>query len=75
MTLFVFSVLECQAFIVPKNGSLLDHASSFLNGDIQTITCDTGFRAIRPTTITCTEIDAHSAEWQPAPDPSTCGRS
>ena len=73
-TIHIVSVPECNAFTAPQNGAISDLASSFIAGEIQTILCDEGFRAIKPTTITCTEIDAFSTTWQPAPHTKTCGK-
>ena len=67
-------VPECHYFSAPPNGAISDPALSFIGGDIQTITCNTGFRANSTTTITCANLNANSAEWQPAPGLTTCGK-
>ena len=40
---------------------------------MQTITCNDGFRANGATTLTCMNLNANSAEWQPAPGLTKCG--
>ena len=74
MWFIFFLVPECHNFTVPPNGAISDPALSFIGGDIQTITCNTGFRANGATTITCMNLNATSAEWQPAPGLTTCGK-
>ena len=42
---------------------------------MQMITCDAGFRANESTAFTCIEMNETSAEWQPAPGLTTCGKN
>ena len=66
---------ECEYFDGPSNGFVFtDPTTSFINGNIQTIACNSGFSVNGPVDITCTAIDENTAEWQPSPDASMCGK-
>ena len=65
---------ECDVIDGPTNGDITNDATSFVDGDIQTITCGSGFRLNGMANLTCTAIDGDSAEWSPSPDDTMCGK-
>ena len=67
------AVPECPVFVAPVHGAITDRAASFIHDDTQNVTCDDGYLAIRPTQFRCININAATAEWQPALDQRTCG--
>ena len=66
--------IKCNAFAAPEKGALTYSESTFSGGDTQTITCNAGFGATGPTMFACTNLNANSAEWQPAHGLTTCGK-
>ena len=70
-----FSIVpECYAFIAPSYGAVLNPVSTFIPHEVQTIKCDAGFRAQGVTEFTCADINATTAEWQPVPGSTVCGK-
>ena len=65
--------------MAPNNGSVLERAQTFIDGEVQVVSCNAGFRAQGPTEYECVERgdrggNASSADWQPAAGSTSCGK-
>ena len=69
-----FTVPECNALMAPSNGVVSEQGQTFIDGDVQVVSCNAGFREQGPTEYACVERDASSADWQPVAGNTSCGK-
>ena len=67
--------LQCNPLSEPSNGILDNTDDIFSDGDVQSITCDTGFAPTGATSSICmADGDGISATWIPDLSSTMCGK-